>query len=310
LLQVPLTLPKHYSSFFNHPRLPIEAISELAGLLSVLTTMNPTKTFPFLSLPTEIRLMIYERIPVIVKVHSIRKEFGSSRFSFTLSMTPCCFSIIDTTVSTAILSTCRIIFSESKDIIQRKKEELAARPLRMVIDLESAADTSGGPISHVADYLTVVNWMLDNGGKVPNVLNCPAAYHRVRDDPNWKTMLPVMFRWNRHIATKETGPTSFNSECSSACIEVGIATAASNGTEASADMSLLLVDLIGLSGLLNSHYNLRLVRNRCPAVTNKDRRFMQNQARIIRETLPGPLADFGVGDFVLEKEYEEEWMSY
>jgi hypothetical protein len=270
--------------------------------------MNPTKPFPFLSLPTEIRLMIYERIPVIVKVHSIRKEFCSSRYNIALSLTPCCFSIIDTTVSTAILSTCRRIFSESKDIIQRKKEELAARPLRMMINLESAADTSGGPITHVADYIMVVNWMLNNEGKTPKGPDCPAAYHYILEDPNWETMLPIMFRWTRHIASRQPGSNSSNDECSLACIEVGITTDASNGAEASADMSLMFVDLIGLSDLLKSHYKLRLVRNSCPGVTDKDLRFMQNQAKIIRGTLSGPLADIGLGDFVLPKEYAEEWM--
>ncbi|KAH7381393.1 hypothetical protein DE146DRAFT_760827 [Phaeosphaeria sp. MPI-PUGE-AT-0046c] len=110
--------------------------------------MDSQSAFPFNALPAEIRLMIYECIPVQVQ----RYDFQAVSIS---SATPRSFAVISKSIDLSILRTCRKIHDEASAIIQKKLHDIRQTPPRWIIDVSYAGyiHKCGGPLWHMSRYL-------------------------------------------------------------------------------------------------------------------------------------------------------------
>jgi hypothetical protein len=110
--------------------------------------METQSAFPFNALPAEIRLMIYECIPVQVQRH----DFQAVSIS---SANPRSFAVISKSVDLSILRTCKKIHDEASGIMRKKIEDICQTPPRWIIDVSYAAyiHKCGGPLWHMSRYL-------------------------------------------------------------------------------------------------------------------------------------------------------------
>lgn len=110
--------------------------------------MESQSAFPFNALPAEIRLMIYECIPVEVQRH----DFQAVSIS---SATPRSFSVITKSIDLSILRTCKKIYDEASAIMQKKLHDIRHTPPRWIIDVSYAGyiHKCGGPLWHMSRYL-------------------------------------------------------------------------------------------------------------------------------------------------------------
>ncbi|KAH7116987.1 hypothetical protein B0J11DRAFT_583688 [Dendryphion nanum] len=78
--------------------------------------------FPFLNLPPELRLMVYENLPSCSKrIQFVRSSDGSTSDSCKEEST---LTLIDHSAPTSILTTCRLIYQEARLIIGKKARDL------------------------------------------------------------------------------------------------------------------------------------------------------------------------------------------
>jgi hypothetical protein len=110
--------------------------------------MDPQQTFPFMKLPTEIRLMVYECIPVQIK----RDDFATIGG---ITATSRSFAVVSKYIDLSILLTCRDIYYESNAVMQKKLNDIMATPPRWIIDLShnNNIHKCGGPLWHMSRYL-------------------------------------------------------------------------------------------------------------------------------------------------------------
>lgn len=96
------------------------------------STSMAVSPFGFLTLPAELRLMIYERINPTIQHHTLNKPItpGDHKHTSRSKLVLC----------TAILATCRQIKSEAQPIFDKKFPRLHSQPVRFHVDLASALD--------------------------------------------------------------------------------------------------------------------------------------------------------------------------
>ncbi|KAH7069807.1 hypothetical protein BKA63DRAFT_519603 [Paraphoma chrysanthemicola] len=275
--------------------------------LHELSTMDNSQRFPFLSLPKEIRLMVYEKIAIITKLHRIQKQFKDNlldelRFHR--------FSLVEFTLSTSILATCKTVHSECFAIMERKKRVVAARPLRVIVSSDAFSPSLNGPITYFAEHLLYAKCMLDHVGNISNCGVRDEIISRVQDDSHRTALLPITMRWARRVNTGNTVCTRIDKNSLVPHIELGMLTLTEDINEAATSLLLLLMSLVPRPRKLRVRYNVRLIR---PTPLVEDEEPYKEAAyyveRISRDR-PGSAPSVVVGEFVSEQEYIEEWVAH
>jgi hypothetical protein len=162
--------------------------------------MDPQQTFPFMKLPTEIRLMVYECIPVQVKVDDFATIGGTAAKSRN-------FAVVSKHIDLSILLTCRNIHYEASAIMQKKLNDILATPPRWIIDLSHNSNIHkwGGPLWHMSRHLA--KQAVKNGkslGLVPYITtgmgaSASSARFPPESDPRHAKLSQLTQSWFRNL---------------------------------------------------------------------------------------------------------------
>jgi hypothetical protein len=92
---------------------------------------NPTMThstpFPFLRLPKELRLMVYDFLPIRI-THVFFRSWIDQKWSSTLTL------VVKTIPGLALLTTCKLIHSEAFPILHRKMLAVQRSPVQIIMN--------------------------------------------------------------------------------------------------------------------------------------------------------------------------------
>jgi hypothetical protein len=160
--------------------------------------MHLQQTFPFMKLPTEIRLMVYECIPVQVK----RDDFATIGGTAANSRN---FAVVSKYIDLSILLTCRNIYYEASAVMQKKLNDILATPPRWIIDLSynSNIHKCGGPLWHMSRHLA--KQAVKSGkslGLVPYIgtgMGASGARYNPESDPHHAKLSQLTESWFRSL---------------------------------------------------------------------------------------------------------------
>jgi hypothetical protein len=160
--------------------------------------MHLQQTFPFMKLPTEIRLMVYECIPVQVK----RDDFATIGGTAANSRN---FAVVSKCIDLSILLTCRNIYYEASAVMQKKLSDIMATPPRWIIDLSynSNIHKCGGPLWHMSRHLA--KQAVKSGkslGLVPYIgtgMGASGARYNPESDPHHAKLSQSTESWFRSL---------------------------------------------------------------------------------------------------------------
>ncbi|KAH7074186.1 hypothetical protein FB567DRAFT_553666 [Paraphoma chrysanthemicola] len=271
-----------------------------------LSTMNSSKPFPFLSLPKGIRLMVYEELPIITKVHKFEKELEDDLWK---EIRVYRFSLAETTPSTSILATCKTVQSESFAIMERKKLVVAARPLRMIVGSDAFSPSLYSPIVYFAEHLLYTKCMLDHGRIIWNCGVREEVITRVRSDSYRTALLPITMRWARRDNMGNTVCACTDKNSPVPHIEVGMLTLTKDINDAVRGFMLLLMSFVPRPRELRAQYIVRLTQPTLFMEDGEAYKAVTSYAHRISRDSPGSVQSVVVGEFVSEQEYIEEWVA-
>lgn len=169
-------------------------------------TMDSQRPFPFQKLPIEIRLMVYECLPVQIKRH----DFNTSSNTIGSSSKGRSFTTVSKYVDLSMLLTCRQVHAEASAIMRKKLLDILETPPRWVIDLSQGVSIhkSGGPLWHISRYLArrAVKARTALGG-VPYLgtgMGAGGARYNPENDPDYATLARMTELWFRSLDHQRT----------------------------------------------------------------------------------------------------------
>jgi hypothetical protein len=134
---------------------------------SIANIIRVQEPCPFLEIPTELRLMIYELIPVRISEHCYDHKVDDESYPVRFPV-PC--------ITVGILATSRQVQDEAADIMEKKIAKIRKIPLRIKVDtmLLYYLHTSMGPFQAINTYVklaTRADEVDDNEGDHENELS-------------------------------------------------------------------------------------------------------------------------------------------
>jgi hypothetical protein len=168
--------------------------------------MDPQSTFPFMQLPTEIRLMIYECIPVQIRRH----DFNTISSGSTTSRS---FTVVSKYIDPSILLTCRRVHDEATAIIQKRLHDILQTPPRWIMDLTCNANIHkcGGPLWHMSRYLAQRAVKAGKHlGLIPYLgtgMGASGARYSPGNDPQYATLARLTELWFRSLDYQQSSVT-------------------------------------------------------------------------------------------------------
>lgn len=98
-------------------------------------TMTTPKPFPFLRLPTELRLIVYEALPIQTQHYHVREKYTRDRPKASCSNLGLIL-VLNDLAGISILATCKTIHAEASKTLGRKLDALRMEPLRIITNTE------------------------------------------------------------------------------------------------------------------------------------------------------------------------------
>jgi hypothetical protein len=98
--------------------------------------------FRFLDLPAELRIMVYERLPITTRHHTFSHRAVRSRDDYVNDLpedTDIDVSLVIKSLPVALLAICKQIHSEASHHMQPALERLRTEPMRLIVDTQSFA---------------------------------------------------------------------------------------------------------------------------------------------------------------------------
>jgi len=150
-----------------------------------------------MDLPLEIRLMVYERIPIHIKQH----QFTNTTQSRNGAMNSYSFAVIAKSIELPVLTACRQIYAEASPILQRKMADILSTPPRLLIDIlqSNKLYKCGGPLWHISRHLAERARKSNKSlGSVPYLGTGSArggARYQPESDPDHPKLARLVARW-------------------------------------------------------------------------------------------------------------------
>ncbi|KAF2254010.1 hypothetical protein BU26DRAFT_233883 [Trematosphaeria pertusa] len=106
--------------------------------MTAIQSDPPSQPFRFLDLPTELRFMVYEQIPINIQHTVLELSRLLRRRQHPESTREPTVTLVSYSASLPLLQTCRTIQSEATPFLERKVEALGEEPIRFIVDLDDA----------------------------------------------------------------------------------------------------------------------------------------------------------------------------
>ncbi|KAF2825329.1 hypothetical protein CC86DRAFT_325365 [Ophiobolus disseminans] len=163
--------------------------------------MDCQRPFPFMNLPIELRLMVYERL----SIHVNRDDFNRLNNPRNPSAGSHSFAVMSETVELSILRTSRQVHAEATTVMQKKTEHILNSPPRLIVDLTSATKIHkcGGPLWHISHYLAKrAVAARKHLGLIPYMgtgMGASGARYNPEKDPDYPLLVRLVKRWFRSL---------------------------------------------------------------------------------------------------------------
>jgi hypothetical protein len=167
-------------------------------LISTFTEFNVVamagEHFRFLDLPAELRVMVYEHLDIVTRLHTIEVLCPGEWPEVRKDPRPTITIKIKSVPGQNILATCRAVFDEAFPILSPKLQQVREfEPVRLIMDTLSFRDLFGSPLRHALSPNTY-KYNEDAGcyqyGKLPIDITDRKTFDFVRQCGNY-------MRWNR-----------------------------------------------------------------------------------------------------------------
>ncbi|KAF2029826.1 hypothetical protein EK21DRAFT_66820 [Setomelanomma holmii] len=268
--------------------------------------MDPIGPFPFARLPTEVRLMVYERLPVQITRHDFTRA-NSTRAGATSSYS---FAIVSKRIDLSILQTCSWVNDEASAIMRRKTEDIMRSPPRVIVDLASASKLHkpGGPLWHISRYFARrANKAGKSLGSVPYLgtgMGVTGKRYDQDSDPDYAKLAHLVARWfdnfdRQHIELSIKTNQPLN-------IEIALV-APENWPHQNVVYALRQLAFVLFAEHGGFHYTLRSVEEYYPAYTDD---MFQREGATLDKVMAGRRGDVVravQGSLIEDEEYADEW---
>jgi hypothetical protein len=109
----------------------INLISDFQSNSHIDMASQPKGNFRLLDLPMELRLILYELLPVTSRHCTLKFP---PQNSFGLRMREMAITLVIRSLPVALLATCKLIKKEATPILERKLNQLRTGPMRLIVD--------------------------------------------------------------------------------------------------------------------------------------------------------------------------------
>jgi hypothetical protein len=268
-----------------------------------MSTTPPPNPFPFAKLPTELRLMIYERLPIRTTRHNFSRP-SSTRAN---PPTPYSFAIVSQSTDLSILRTCSWIHTEASAIMHRKLECISHNPPRLIVDLLTAPKLHkpGGPLWHISHFLA--QRAVKNGKSLMHVpylgtgMGSSGVRYDAAHDPDYARLARLVGRWCRSLAFQRAGSTDVVP-----CVEIAI-TAPTNCSHQTVLYGLRQLAYVLFAEHGGFGYLLRSVEHAYPMCTEEMRKREENRIDKVMLGRRGGVVRAVQGCAIDLEEFQGEW---
>jgi hypothetical protein len=268
--------------------------------------MDSQRGFPFMKLPIELRLMVYERLPIQITRHDFERPNNPQKPSSGSYF----FAIVSESIDLTILATCKQVHAEATAITSARLRHILDTPPRMTVDLTSTPKIHkcGGPLWHISHHLAKRAVAARKSlGSVPYVgtgMGASSARYVPEKDPDYPHLTRVMDRWFRGVEHQRESDSQEG--CQSPALELAL-TAPPDWPQETIDHAVRQLAYVLFAEHGGFHFRLRRVSHLYPARIASMRRQKEVLLDKVMLGRNGDAVRAVLGGDIDVEEFKEEW---